>query len=144
MTKQPTCNDCALQFQDACPNRFAQNEKCSRFVWEEKTIPQPPSNSGRAHGRKGEFLDEPQAPIVPRFSSSSSTPQRPWKPVYKGQRLYYKNKSTGKIQSGTVVWAGRHVFCFRFNMGEVKLGYDVLSNRLFKTKAGAQKYGRKA
>lgn len=50
-----------------------------------------------------------------------------------GQSLYYRNKFTGKIESGTVKQVGPIRFEFAFDNRMVKLGYSAINTRLYLT-----------
>ena len=144
MAKQPTCNDCALQFKDSCPNQFRNKRKCKAFVWKTERVPQPPSKCGRSKGEPGEFLDEPVGPTVSRDSISRPEPKREQKRLRCGQKLYYKNKFTGAIQSGLVTWVGDKAFWFKFDNGETLLHYSDIGSRVFFTPTGAARRGQMA
>lgn len=57
-----------------------------------------------------------------------------YKLIKPGQRLYYRNKTTGVIESGIVVKKGPQSFSFHFEDRAVNLTYDFIGTRLFLNK----------
>ena len=84
--------------------------------------------------------DENQCPFQIVFLDKSDLPPPYWPRV--NQRLYYKDRRTGEIKSGTVIKPGRFTFWFCFDSGHVKLDKSVIGKRLFRTDVEAQEYGK--
>ena len=61
-----------------------------------------------------------------------------------GQRLYYRNKHTGRIEMGYVMSIQARRFQFHFDMQNRWLPESLLCKRLFFTKEDAARFGRLA
>ena len=60
----------------------------------------------------------------------------------KGQTLWYRDKFTGEICSGTVTVCGTDRFAFSYPGGETFVSIDAFGSRLFSTKQEAVKAGK--
>lgn len=92
----------------------------------------------RSRPDEGEYPDEPVAPEHTQqfeFENESKSMAK----LRKGQRLYYRNKFTGKIESIVVSGHGRYKFWFYYHGRKHEMSYDVLGVRLYFTYEGAER-----
>ena len=144
MSRKP-CNDCALQFKDACPHPMGNVVECKQFVWRSQFNPRRP-NSGRSKPERGEYLDEPTGP------SYTTAPAETFRPLpvassepRTGMTLYYWDRFELRVDRGWIVWVGANKFGFRFSKKRryTVLSRSVIGTRLFFTADGARMNARR-
>ena len=136
-----SCDDCALQYTEACPDLYG-NSICSKFAWKPQFDPQ--RWKPRQRPDEGEYLDEPAGPGISHepissFQQYDSDSIR----LYVGQRLFYWDRFTGGVKHGNIMWLGTRHFGFAFGKAKARLEYPAIGTRLFLTPDGAMKLGRK-
>ena len=138
------CNNCLHRINETCYliepqfdcNLFVQFDSDAANHTIAPTMTRPPD--------KRELADEPlgMADIAPTVNLSPAGGGEVR--LRKGQWLWYRDLTTGAIEKGKVEWAGERRFLFHFNRKEVWLDCAIVGQRLFYTRAGAEKLGRKA
>ena len=131
-----SCNDCAKRIAETC-HLLGEHPDCSEFYPAPEPVHEP--WRPRSHPKDGEYEDEPsQFDSRGQFDSRQFDSQAPIK-LYKGQKLYYRNKFTGKIESVMVTGVGHHKFWFWYNGDYHSFSYSDIGSRLYLSYEGAFK-----
>lgn len=131
-----SCNDCAKRKGETC-HLLGEHPDCSEFYPAPDPVYEP--WRPRSHPEDGEYNDEPEFPISPpQFDSIRQFDSAPVK-LFKGQKLYYRNKFTGKIESVMVTGVGHHKFWFWYNGAYHSFSYSEIGSRLYLSYEGALK-----
>ena len=130
-----SCNDCAKRANGVC-YLFGEHPDCGDFYPAIPYVPEP--WTPRDHPEDGEYPDEPTEPTHTRQFDSSNLNSKPVR-LFNGQKLYYRNKHTGDIESVIVTGSGKYRFWFLYNRAEHNLTYSAIGTRLFLSYEGALK-----
>ena len=139
------CNDCLKRINESC-YLMGDHPNCRDFVPAPKKEHQKPKSARYKSGDDREYRNAPKvSKPTDHYEETSGTGtkrQHLNKTVDVGQKLYFRNTETGKIEYGVITEKRQKTFYFQVGSREERLDYRVIGDRLFLTVEAVNRSGK--
>lgn len=134
-----SCDDCQHKANNTCTALFSS--PCDDFRQIPYIDPDIITSAVESHDHRMHKGNRYSSRNVQKSEENFHKANAPKRVIEQGCTLFYKNKYTGDICSGTVVYVSPTVIRFRFDNREANVNHTFINQRLFYTPEEAKRYG---